>query len=59
MAGRVGEDIEVLYGKGIDSIFGIMKGASSIEEALQKGPDNIEKTAESIVRLLYSVKNIK
>jgi glycerate 2-kinase len=58
LAGRVGEDIEVLYGKGIDSIFGIMKGASSIEEALQKGPENIEKTAESIVRLMHAIKKI-
>lgn len=59
LAGRVGEDIEVLYEKGIDSIFGIMKGASPIEEALAKGQENIEKTAESIVRLMYSVNNLK
>lgn len=57
LAGRVGEDIEVLYEKGIDAIFGIMKGASSIEEALLKGKENVEKTAESIIRLINLIKN--
>ena len=52
LAGRVGEDIEVLYESGIDSIFGITKGATSLEEALVKGKENIEKTAENIVRLM-------
>ena len=51
-AGRVGDDIDVLYEKGIDSIFGIMKGVTSIEEALAKGQENIEKTAESVIRLM-------
>ena len=52
LAGRVGDGIEILYDKGIDSIFGIMKGVTSIDEALAKGQDNIEKTAENIIRLM-------
>lgn len=52
LAGRVGEDIEVLYEKGIDSIFGIMQGVTSLEEALAKGQENIEKTSENIIRLI-------
>lgn len=52
LAGRVGEGIEVLYEKGINSIFGITKGATSLEEALVKGKENIEKTAENIIRLM-------
>lgn len=52
LAGRVGEGIEVLYEKGIDSIFGITKGATSLEEALVKGQENTEKTAENIIRLM-------
>lgn len=52
LAGRVGEGIEVLYEKGIDSIFGITKGATPLEEALVKGQENIEKTAENIVRFM-------
>ena len=52
LAGRVGDGIEVLYENGIDSIFGITKGATSLEEALAKGQENIEKTSENIVRLM-------
>ena len=52
LAGRVGNDIDVLYDKGIDAIFGIMRGVTSIEEALVKGPENVEKTSENIIRLL-------
>lgn len=52
LAGKVGEDIEILYEKGIDAIFGIMKGVTSIEEALAKGQENVEKTSENIMRLL-------
>ncbi|MBC2582058.1 glycerate kinase [Clostridium sp. DJ247] len=52
LAGRVGEGIDVLYGMGIDSIFGIMKGVTSLEEALVKGQENTENTAESIIRLM-------
>lgn len=52
LAGRVGNDIDDLYDKGIDAIFGIMRGVTSIEEALVKGPENVEKTSENIIRLL-------
>ena len=51
-AGRVGDNIDVLYEKGIDSIFGIMKGVTYIEEALEKGKENIEKTSENVIRLM-------
>lgn len=50
--GRVGEDIDILYEKGIDSIFGIIKDVTSIEEALEKGQENMEKTAENVIRLM-------
>jgi len=52
LAGRVGESIDILYESGIDAIFGIMKGVTSMNEALVKGPENIEKTAENIIRLM-------
>ena len=29
-----------------------MRGVTSIEEALVKGPENVEKTSENIIRLL-------
>lgn len=52
LAGKVGEGIDVLYEKGIDSIFGIVNGVTSLEEALEKGKENIERTSENIVRLI-------
>ena len=52
LAGRVGEDIDILYESGIDSIFGILQGVTSMEEALVNGPKNVEKTAENIIRLM-------
>lgn len=52
LAGRVGDDIDILYEKGIDSIFGIMRGVTCIDEALKNGKENIERTSENIVRLM-------
>ncbi|QAA34504.1 glycerate kinase [Clostridium manihotivorum] len=52
LAGRIGEGIEVLYEKGIDAIFSIMQGVTSLEEALAKGQDNIERTSENIIRFM-------
>lgn len=52
LAGRIGEDIEVLYEMGIDSIFSIMRGVTTLEDALERGQENIEKTSENIVRLM-------
>lgn len=51
-AGRIGDQTEVLYDKGIDAIFGIMPGASSLEDALKQGQDNLERTAENVARLV-------
>ncbi|NLM36166.1 MAG: glycerate kinase [Clostridiales bacterium] len=55
-AGRIGNGVEVLYDKGIDAIVGILPGAVSIEEALEKGKENLERTAENIARILV-IKN--
>jgi glycerate kinase len=52
LAGRIDDCIDILYHKGIDSIFGIMQGVTSMEEALHDGKKNIESTAENIVRLM-------
>ncbi|MBU3181231.1 glycerate kinase family protein [Clostridium psychrophilum] len=51
-AGRVGENIEVLYEKGIDSIFSIVKEVTTLDEALINGKENLEKTAENVMRLI-------
>lgn len=51
-AGKVGDDVEELYGLGIKSIFSIMRRGESLEEALKNGAENLEKTTEAVVRLL-------
>lgn len=53
LAGKVGSNIEALYDMGIDSIFCIMRGVATLEEALKDGKENIENTSENIIRLLY------
>lgn len=52
LAGRVGTGCETLYENGITSILGIVSEATSLEEALKKGPENLERTAENVARIL-------
>lgn len=52
LAGSIGNDIDVLYEKGIDSIFSIVRGATTLDCALKKGKENIEKTIENIMMLI-------
>ncbi|MEH7116729.1 glycerate kinase [Neobacillus vireti] len=51
IAGSIGENIDSLYEK-IDSIFSIMQGVSTLEEALANGQKNLQKTSENAIRLL-------
>jgi len=55
LAGRIGDGAEVLYDLGIDAIFGIMPGASTLEEALAGGRRNVERTSENIIRLMQAM----
>ncbi|ERI91777.1 putative glycerate kinase [Clostridiales bacterium oral taxon 876 str. F0540] len=52
IAGRVGEGIDILYERGIDAVFGIMKEITTLEEALVKGEENLERASENIIRLI-------
>jgi len=51
-AGRIGDGIEPLYDQGISSIIGILSEASTIDNALEKGPENVERTSENIARII-------
>lgn len=51
-AGKLGDGVEGLYDIGINSIFSIMTGVSSLDEALKNGERNLEITTENVVRLL-------
>ncbi|QXM05136.1 glycerate kinase [Crassaminicella indica] len=60
LAGKVGHGVEVLYENGIDAIFSIMQGVSSLEEALVDGKKNTEKVSENIIRMINMIqKKIK
>lgn len=55
-AGKIGDEIDVLY-ENIDSIFGIMPGVASLEEALANGKHNLERASENTVRLMNIISN--
>ncbi|GLC88974.1 glycerate kinase family protein [Lysinibacillus piscis] len=50
-AGRIGNDIDELYEK-IDAIFGIMPEATTLDNALLHGKQNLERTAENVARFM-------
>ncbi|WP_446898460.1 glycerate kinase family protein [Clostridium sp. LBM24168] len=52
LAGNIGKGIEVLYEKGVDSIFSIVQGVTTLGNALEDGSKNVEKTMENIMRLM-------
>lgn len=52
IAGYLGKDIETLYDM-FDAIFGIMPGVMTMPEAIQTAAQNIERTTENIIRLLF------
>ncbi|WP_017813324.1 glycerate kinase family protein [Paenibacillus shenyangensis] len=53
VTGYMGEGIETLYDEGINAIFGIVPKAAVLEELLEQGPYNVERTMENIARLLH------
>lgn len=54
IAGCVGDGAYGLLGEGIDAIFGILPGSCSLEEALARAEDNLERTSENVARLVAS-----
>jgi glycerate 2-kinase len=57
-AGKIGEGVEPLYDHGFTAIIGILKGTTSLKEALESGEENLTFAAENICRLLkVSVKS--
>ena len=51
-AGKVEPESSNLYSEGMKSIFSIMRGVESLEDALKNGASNLEKTVESVVRII-------
>ena len=51
-AGRIGKGVEPLYDSGFNAIIGILKGVTSLEEALEFGEVNLAFSVENVCRLL-------
>lgn len=51
-AGKIGQGTENLYPVGIDAIFGILTGVTTLDEALALGEKNIEIASENVARLI-------
>ncbi|AJA49028.1 glycerate kinase [Clostridium pasteurianum DSM 525 = ATCC 6013] len=60
IAGGIGKDAETLYLKGFDSIFSIVDGPMTLDNAIENSSILIERTAERIARVFKacSYKNI-
>lgn len=52
LAGAVGDGAEKVYDHGIDVIFPVVHGAVPLQEALDKGAENLRRTGRNIARLL-------
>lgn len=56
LAGLVKEDSMCLYEHGFAALFSIVQGATSLEDALRRGEENLAFTTENLARL-FAVKN--
>lgn len=52
LAGSLGTGVEAVYEHGIDVLFSIVPGVSTLDEALQHAAINIERTAQNVGALL-------
>jgi glycerate 2-kinase len=55
LVGQIGKNANVLYDMGIDSIFSLVDGPMSLENAVAKGADLLQDSAERIMRLYKTV----
>ncbi|MCA0987227.1 glycerate kinase [Guptibacillus algicola] len=58
IAGSIGEGYEAVYDHGIDAVLSVVNGVVTLDEALESGASNVEKTAENIARVLKVKKNL-
>ncbi|KRM56746.1 glycerate kinase family protein [Secundilactobacillus malefermentans] len=52
VGGYIGNQLDVLYDMGIDSIFPILPKAMPLSEAMHSGQENLDRVAENLGRLL-------
>ena len=51
-AGKVDPESSNLYSEGMKSIFSIMRGVETLDDALKNGASNLERTVENVVRII-------
>jgi glycerate kinase len=51
LAGSIGKGYEAVFQHGIDTVFPIVPGVTSLDEALHSGAANLTRTAENVARL--------
>lgn len=51
-SGRIGNGVEPLYDNGFNAIIGILRGVTTIEEALETGEVNLALATENVCRIL-------
>jgi glycerate kinase len=52
LVGAIGEKVDMLYENGIDSIFSMVTGAMTLEDAFERSEKNLENLSENITRMI-------
>ena len=53
LAGSIGQGIDILYEHGITSVHSIVNGPMALEEAMNRGAELLERTAEQVIRTYF------
>ncbi len=59
IAGSVGDDLGDLHARGIDAVFCIVSGPSTLDDAMKNGRKLVAKTAEQVVRAFAAGRGMK
>ena len=52
LAGSVASDAEVVYEHGIDAVFSVVQGVTTLENALAEADENLYRTAHNVARVM-------
>ena len=52
LTGSVGDGVEAVYEQGIDALFPVVHGAVNLEEAFQKGAENLTRAARNLAAVI-------
>lgn len=57
LTGKMDEQIEAIYDRGVQAVFSIVDGPMELEEALNKAPRLLERTTMNIMGMIKAIKN--